>query len=78
MPSCQNDSCKCGFLQTSNHGCKEDSDCDCKVSWKLVLLAAGGAVLCIALLIWGLIEQSKARREGAELVELIRKAAGTR
>jgi len=74
MPSCQNGACRCGFLQSASGGCKTDSDCDCKLNWKLVALAAGGTLLGVLLLIWGLIEQSKARREGSELVELIRKA----
>jgi hypothetical protein len=74
--SCQNGACKCGFLQSSSHGCKKDNDCDCKLNWKLVALAAGGALLGLVLLIWGLMEQSKAHREGAELNRLIRMAAG--
>ena len=74
--SCQNGACKCGFLQSASRGCKKDSDCDCKLSWKLLVLAVAGGAVGLALLIWGIVEQSRANREGAELARLIRKAAG--
>jgi hypothetical protein len=68
--------CRCGFLQSVSHGCKTDDDCKCKLNWKLLVFAIVGIVLGLVLLIWGLVEQSRAHREGAELSRLIRKAAG--
>jgi hypothetical protein len=73
--SCQNGACKCGFLQSASRGCNKDDDCDCKLDWKLLVFAIVGGVFGLALLIWGVLEQSRANREGAELAQLIRKAA---
>jgi hypothetical protein len=73
--TCQNNACRCNFLHSTSTVCKEDSDCDCKLNWKLLMVAVAGSLVGLALLAWGITEETRANREGAELARLIRKAA---
>lgn len=75
--TCQSGFCKCdGFMRTTDHGCSKDEDCkDCKLNWKLLIIAIVGGLVGLGLLFWGFLEQHRANKEGHELALLIRKAA---
>lgn len=63
-------------MKAADRSCSKDSDCnDCKLNWKLLLLAIVGIILAFGLFIWGFTEQHRANKEASELVQLIRKAA---
>ena len=39
-------------------------------------MAIGGGIVVLALFVWGFVEQSRANREGVEIMQLLRRAAG--
>ncbi len=67
--------CKCAPFQSGGR-CSRDEDCACRPNWLLVGLVAAGAVVALALLVWGLREERRASGRGDELRELLARKLG--